>query len=216
MFQHILKLPSLMALAGPLQICQCHSHTGHQAGKGCQNFRHPLQWSVWGSDNAPSPGPSTAGLRLAPLSPRSGAAPLIGMAGSPSHSWPVDKDHMFPTDCPRRQLKGWEPPFLGDMARREQRVRRAGGLLQRCETLGSSGSLPWAGEGALAVLTAQLGWEKVWTSCRATTLHKSSLFLVGQSSGTVKHFPVPCKPTGLHQLAARQSQGPYILQFPQM
>lgn len=103
-------------------------------------------------------------MGLAPLSPRSGAAPLIGMAGSPSHSWPVDKDHVFPTDCPRRQLEGWEPPFLGGTARREQWVMRAGGLLQGCETLGSSGSLPWAGEGVLAVLTAQLGWEKVWTS----------------------------------------------------
>lgn len=107
-----------MALAGPLRICQCHSNTGHQAGEESQTSEHPLQWSAWGSDSAPSPGPSTAGMELAPLSPRSGAAPLIGMAGSPAQVWPVDRTHVFPTDCPGRQLEG--QVFLGDMARREQ------------------------------------------------------------------------------------------------
>lgn len=111
---------------------------------GPRTLSNPPQWSVWGSDNVPSPGPSTAGMGLAPLSPRSGAAPLIGLAGSPSHSWPTDKAHVFPTDCPRRQLEGWEPEFLGDMARREQWVMRTGGLLQGVKHWASLG--PFSGQ----------------------------------------------------------------------
>lgn len=107
----------------------------------------PLQRSAWGRGNAPSPGPNAAGMGLAPLGPRSEAAPLIGMAGSPARGWPTDKARVLRTDCPGRQLVGQEL-HLGDRARREQRARRAGGLLQGCETPGPCVS-PSPGRGRL-------------------------------------------------------------------
>lgn len=110
--------PARWPWLGPCESVNVTATLATRLGRGPRPLSIPLQWSAWGSDSAPSPGPSTAGMELAPLSPRSGAAPLIGMAGSPAQVWPVDRTHVFPTDCPGRQLEG--QVFLGDMARREQ------------------------------------------------------------------------------------------------
>lgn len=130
----------------PANPAASRSSPGWERGPG--TLQRPPGMAAWGHGNVPRPGPSAAGMGLAPLGPRSVATLLIGMLGSPAHGWPTDKARVVPNDCARRQPAGWEPPSPGDTAGRVQRARRAGGLLQGCETLGPHGS-PSLGRGRL-------------------------------------------------------------------
>lgn len=103
---------------------------------------------------------------------------------------------------------GQESPSPGDRAGREQRARRARGLLQRCETPDPCRSLS-LGRGRLPGSPERWGGTRCGPPGRARALTQILPFPAGSSpADTGKHLPAPCKPTGLHHgLAARQGQG---------